>query len=324
MVDRKNHSFTFSSKLRKVLAQLLLFFTPIIFILFFVEYYISTIPTSTKLKKEYIAANSEEIEILFLGSSQMERAINPEYIDIESINLSNSAQTLNENFILLKHFQPKLPRLKVVVIEILFNTLQIQDGYSPLVIHHLNWIDYNTNTFGRKIKLQDNLLYYTHPQYFTNLILQDLNGTSSQKFNKYGFDVNKFDGSFNVINFDINNVSEDHIYIENSLNLHAFDKNSKLLLDFLKFCKRKELDVVIYGTPSHETYNSIRNKKMLSMRDSILSIVKVGYPNTRFLLAEEKHKLNHQMFFNANHLNPKGAKKASLQLNQFLNEEFNF
>jgi len=289
-----------------------------------VEIYIRTIPTTTKLKKDYISANSDSLQVLILGSSQMERAINPEFLDAKAINLSNSAQTLDENYILLKHFEKSLPALKVVVIEVLFNTLQIKDNYSPLVIHHLNWIDYKANTFGRRIKFQDNLLYYTHPQYFTNLIINHINESSPQNFNIYGFDTNKFDGSFNVANFDINKVEEKDIYIENSLNNDSFEKNSKLLIDFLSLCESKKLDVVIYGTPSHEKYNSLRNKEMINMRNSLFEDVKLKFPKTKFLLNEENKDYDYKLFFNANHLNSKGAEKASKELNKFLTSEFNF
>lgn len=318
MVDPKNHSFTSSFKIRKAFGSLLIFLCPVIILMLSIEIYLRNIPSPTNVKIEYINKKKTKIKVLFLGSSQMERAINPEYIDYSSINLANSAQTLNENLTLLKHFQEKMPELRVVVLELLFNISHLDDSYSPLSLNHLNWVDYKVNTFGRNIKPQDYLLYYTNPKYFTDLIKYEINKNSPIKLNRYGFDINKYDGSFKVANYNSELILDKDIYIENKIDAISFKKNTLILNEFIRFCKEKNLKLVIYGTPSHYRYNELRNQEMLDIHLHFLSKLKIQYPEVKFFLEEENQDFKFQDFYNANHLNPKGAKKASLKMNEYL------
>ena len=68
------------------------------------EVLIQNIPNEYSYKKSYLDSNSNEIEVLFLGSSHVYYGVNPEYISANSFNASHIAQTLDYDYAILKKY----------------------------------------------------------------------------------------------------------------------------------------------------------------------------------------------------------------------------
>ena len=102
------------------------------------EFMLGRMEFAESVKFKFIQNHTNEIEILFLGSSQVERAINPKFLTPVSINLANSSQRLYEDFELLKRFNKELPNLNVVLIEITFDKLERDRTETSILVHHKN------------------------------------------------------------------------------------------------------------------------------------------------------------------------------------------
>jgi hypothetical protein len=75
--------------------------------------------------------------------------------------------------------------------------------------------------------------------------------------------------------------------------------------------------------PLYKTYLEKRNPEMLMRRDSILNVIAMRYPNVRIFNKEaDTIQFKVSDFNNHNHLNPKGAKKFTKELNTFINTQF--
>ncbi len=322
MADQKNHSYISNSKIRKFIFTGLIFTLPVLIIMILIEVLLPQLDFAEKIKNQYLQDNSCEIEILFFGSSQVERAINPEYISKPSINLANSSQRLFEDFELLKRFNNDLPNLKAIVIEITFDKLERDRKETSSIIHHKNLKFYNVNTFARNLKIQDYFLFHSDPAYFSNKIEMYFNEDQEIVYNQYGFDVNKYFGSFPQANFKDSLIKNENIYIQNINNNRAFQENLKILEELITFCNSHNLKLVIYSPPEHVRFRKLRKPKLVSKYEDLIRELKLKHPEIEFYSDTYNPDFLMQDFYNANHLNPDGAKKASQNLNQFLLEKF--
>ncbi|WP_159039921.1 hypothetical protein [Christiangramia fulva] len=278
-----------------------------------VEYTLSEINFAEKVRYNYIQENSDEIEILFLGSSQIERAINPKFIAAGAINLANSSQTLFEDFKLLKFFNPKLPKLKLVVLEISYDKLERDKSNILPILDPKNLKFYGVNTFGRKLKLQDHLLFHFSPKYFSKILNEYIFKTSNIKLNKFGFDENKFDGAYSHANY---------VLIENIHNKKNYKKNLLLLNEIISYCNENNLKIFIYHPPTHYRYNELRDPSLVKKWRKLIDSLKYQYPKIHFFIDDTNSTFTRKYFDDANHLNPLGAEKATKTLDSILQKYY--
>lgn len=313
MVDQKNHSFISNSKIRDFSLSGLIFFLPIIILYITMEMVLGAMNFPEAVKNTYIENNADKIEILFLGSSQVERAINPEYISRPSINLANSSQTLFENLILLKFFRPKLSNLNLIVLEISHDLLERDKSNVSPMIDHKNLRFFGVNTFGTSSKIQDYFLFHTNPKYFSSKLENFLFNKSKEQLNKYGFDENKFDGLYS---------RTDYILIENIKNEQNYAKNIEYLNELIKYCKEENLQILIYHPPTHAPYNSLRSPELICKWKSLLHVLNQNHPSIQCFIDDNNSLFTRKYFDDANHLNPLGAEKATTILDSIILNKF--
>jgi hypothetical protein len=318
MADQRNHSFTSSFKIKKFLILFGTFSTPVIIVMVAIEIALRFLNYSESVKSEFIHKNSEKIEVLFLGSSQIQRAINPEHLQMPAINLANSSQRLYEDFQLLQYFQPKLKNLKLVVLEVSYERLHRDKSFTSPVIDHVNLAFYNVNSFGRSLKIQDYLLFHSNPEYFSGQLYQNYFSTPEEILNKYGYDVNKYGGSYKYADYNDDLIKDDDIFIENVYNPEEYKKNVKLFYEVLDYCLMNNMDVLLYSPATHSRFNNLRNNKLVAERDLIIQEIQSKYDDIKVLIDEEDPDFKMKHFYNANHLNPDGAELATKKVNDFI------
>ena len=127
MLDQQNNLYTSNSKEKKryLITYSLWFFIPILFIYGIVEVLVLNIPTNYKANSSYFNESKNEIELIALGSSQMDGAINPEFLDKPSICLASSSQHHNLDFIILQQLSSSTTNLKYVVLELSNSHLEL-------------------------------------------------------------------------------------------------------------------------------------------------------------------------------------------------------
>lgn len=322
MADQKNHSFTSSSKIRSLSFQGLLFLLPVAIIYLVMEHKLTEVRFPEAVKMEFINENAEEVEILLLGSSQVQRAVNPEHLSKPAINLANQSQMLYEDLQLLKYFRPELNNLKVVVFEVSYDKLERDKSYTSPVLHHKNLKFYGVNTFGRPLKFQDNFLFHSNPDYFYGELKDHLSNSSGIRLNKYGFDVNKYDGIYRNANYQDEQLKDENILIENISNEEIYKKNLLVLHEIIQFCLRENLQILIYHPPTHRRYNKLIDPQLLNKWNSLISDLRKTYDDVHFFIDYNNPDFEMNDFYNGNHLNPDGAKKASENLDAVINQKF--
>lgn len=91
----------------------------------------------------------------------------------------------------------------------------------------------------------------------------------------------------------------------------------------LDYTKSEKLEVILCSMPLYKTYVKELDSKLVRRRDSVLNVIELKYPNVR-IFNKESDTINFTAsdYINQNHLNPRGAKKFTKELNTFIKEQF--
>lgn len=303
--------------------SLIFFFVPIVLFYFLVEFALWQVPQSYTYKGQYIKEQAATIELLALGSSQMQNAINPEYLSIPSINLGSTSQHHRIDFEILKQKRKQFPNLKTVVLELSTNHLQLPHNGKTYWKNPVYLKYYGVNTFERKTYFKDKLLYIARPDYFQDLLINHyITKKDTTKYNYYGFAINKMDGIFNALNYNDEKINKKvRIDIGTKVNKKLATYNAAYFEKIVAYCASQDLQVIICTIPMHRTFFKSRDKELGIKRDSLLHALSHSYKNV-FIFNKEEDTLhfNTRDYLNTNHLNANGGKKFSMLLNAYLKE----
>ncbi len=297
-----------------------LFFVPVIIIYCILEILASNLPINYKIAGEYLNKNSNKIELLALGSSQVKCGFNPEFSHKPAINLASTSQHHKEDFLILQGTIDRLPSLKYVLLEVSYLHLELPYHPNDYWKNNIYLKYYNVNAFERRTYFKDKFVYLSNPRFYSAK-LKDyyLFKNDKEQLNEFGFDTNRFYGSFNKLDYDTLKIRNKYFKIHTKENIEVFKTNTTYLFKMLDYMQSKNLNVIICTVPLYKTYLKKRNPNVVRRRDSVLSVIKKKYSNV-VLLNEETDTIQFTVkdFLNQNHLNPDGAKKFTTLVNQKL------
>ena len=296
---------------KKFITYLLLFFIPVILGYAVIEYLTLNLPSGYEKNKELLDRKAVDIEVLVLGSSQMNNAVNAELLNQSTINLASGDQHHNTDFKLLKALLPKLPSLKTVVLEVSYSHFELPHNSKDFWKNPVYLKYYGVNCFERNTYFKDRLIYLSLPPFYSEKIYDHYIGKKYPAgFNAFGFDTLNYSGRFMNLGYNKIEIAKTRFKINLDPNLKIFKNNTALFYEFLDFLKAKDLNVIVCTAPMYKSYLPKRNAGILHRRDSILEIVSERYSNVQLLLKEaDTLDFSVKDYWNQSHLNPDGATK---------------
>lgn len=317
--------------MRKFLKVFLIFITPIIILLLFVEVYLRQINTSYSEKIKGLEHNAGNIEILFLGNSHTAYGIDPKQFDLNAYNAAQVSQSLYfDKRITLKYID-KLVNLKYVVIGLDYHSLYFSSQTSSRNIwsYYGYGIEYkNEVPFLSKIS---RLKGYTN-RIALNLFEKDKSG----KYDRIkaldverGVNLNSpiQNGTFFLEGMDLKSMEEQHCLNRagyfNAIVKESKEKNEIVsdLKDFIKQLRSKNIIPIFITVPCYDKYVSkldqehlFYNLKYIEKMTNELNVEYWDYINL---------KMKKNDFYNCDHLNKNGAITFSKILNNQLKSHFN-
>lgn len=307
---------------KTLLKYSLLFFIPVIGVSILMEALVLKMPASYKNNSNYYIENHDLIEIIALGSSQMAGAINPEYFDKPAICLASSSQHHKLDFTIFKQLQLNSKKIKYVIIELSPNHLELPHNSKKFWKNSVYLKYFNVNAFERKTYFKDELIYLSNPDLYSKKIMEYyLLNTGNTQLNKYGYNSDMSGSIFKKYNFDKIEIDKLKTHPNQLENPEIFKHNTAYLFSMLSYFRENNIHPIICTLPLYKTFRNNLNTNNVTRRDSIISVIKTKFPETTFFEAE-KDTANFKIydFSNANHLNPDGAKKLTLKLNEIINK----
>jgi len=306
--------------MRRFLKNVLFFVIPFLLLFIGVEVYLEQYPSTFQLKVKYINSNKNIIEILILGSSHNQNAINPEYLsNFKSANLAFGSQDLQLDNKLLEKYISQLPHLKYVILELSYYTLEYKND-NNYERNNLYLRFYHINNFGRKTNILDYSIFLSNPK--LNLFIK------KTAVNKYGFatELSKFEKEFNRfknLNYDENLIKKDtdNIIITRHKyeNIIAYNENIKIFENMIKLCIRNNVKPIILIPPVYISYYEEMLPKKKQRRDDFAKYIIEKYSSVILFNFEYSNNFLVTEFKNEDHLNPAGAEKFTKIIDNLLN-----
>ncbi|MEY3417316.1 MAG: hypothetical protein RL060_1428 [Bacteroidota bacterium] len=265
-------------------------------------------------------ANLTNIEVLFLGSSHLQSAINPAFINKKSCNLALGGQPMAIDYFILEKYITQMPNLNTVFYEISPHRFYIDlkpNHWNSYIYANEYDIDYNT----KPSLLKNNVIIAGDIKFFSSIFF-DFCKPNSFKFNvnKFGFTTNEFNDRFAILQY--NRLAIDTTYQMQ----HTFDdqenfkKNDFFLKQTIDLCKKHHKEIVFITTPFYKTYtNQLRPEIAAQVQKTVQ-----GYAlqsGIHYLNFSKDERFTITDFKDDNHLRPSGATKITKIINQYINQK---
>ncbi len=295
--------------MNKFIIKTIFFFLPIIFLAGAIENRITK--NSFYAKSNLLNNNSNNIEVMFLGSSHSWRAINPKYFDFSTAPLAHGGSAFNIDYLLFKKYYEKLPKLKVLLIELSYHTLE-ESRDENWTKNHLFYHYYGINNYNGHPPIKDLSLITAYPKQYLKYCFGEGKSVEWGPYNDFGFiELPDSSGTFASYSFDtvqINTTSIDRIkYRHRSIDTLLFTQNKNKLIDIINICRQKKIKVVLISPPKYITYNQNMVEEKLERRNKLIRELTTS-KNVEFWNYEYTFQNQVRMFGNDDHLNPYGAK----------------
>ena len=283
------------------------------------ELLLRDIPNDYSFKKNYLNTNSNNIEVLFLGSSHIYYGINPEYISRKSFNGAHISQSLNFDLAILEKYKDRCKNLKYIIIPIDYFSM-----YSTLENGIENWrvknysIYYDISTYGN---------YWSGFEIFNGKLPSNisrvksylLNRKSDVTCNKFGFGTNYNSKDSKDLMETGKTASKRHtIKLEN--NQTTFSKNIQTINSIIEFANSHNLKIIFITCPAYSTYRENLNPIQLENSVNIIKKLSSKNTNTAYYNFLTDKSFIAEDYYDADHLNEIGAKKLTLKIDSIINE----
>lgn len=284
------------------------------------ELLLRDIPNDYSFKKNYLNTNSNNIEVLFLGSSHIYYGINPEYISRKSFNGAHISQSLTFDLAILEKYKDRWENLNYIIIPIDYLSM-----YSTLEDGIENWrvknyvIYYDISTNGN---------YWSGFEIFNGKLPSNISRAKSYLFkgksditcNKFGFGTNyNSKDSKDLIETGKTASKRHSIELEN--NQTTFSKNIQTINSIIEFANSHNLKIIFITCPAYSSYRENLNPIQLDNSVNIIKKLSAENKNTAYYNFFTDKTFIANDYYDADHLNEIGAKKLTLKIDSIINNK---
>jgi hypothetical protein len=296
----------------------IIFSIPIMIFLIVSEILLRNIPNNYSYKKHYLDTKSNEIEVLYLGSSHVYYGINPEYSKFKSFNASNISQSLNFDLRILEKYRDNWPNLKYIVIPVDYFSMytSLEQGIEKWRVK--NYSIYFDINISSNYKNNFEILNGKFSDDLTRLkSYYLLNGSTDVTCNKLGWGTtNNSKKSKDLIETGKVAMAR-HTFESNDL---IFKNNVNTLNAIIKFAKQKKLKIIFFTSPAFHSYVDLLNHDQLFKTVNIITKISSENSNSVYYNLLKNKSFVADDFYDADHLNEKGAKKLTFIIDSLINK----
>lgn len=302
--------------MKKFIKKTLIFLSPFLVLLILIEILLRNIPNDYKYKREYLDKNSNKIETLILGSSHSFYGIDPDYFSTKTFNASHVSQSLDFDYEILKKYQNRLNRLKIIILPIDYFSLwgKLEVGVESWRVKNYviyygidkshQYSDYSEVLSNKLLYSINRLFSYYNQNAKSDISCSKLGWGESYKL-KYAQDLIKTgETAAKRHTKDINSIQAIQDYYE----------EVEVLKKMIEWAERNNVKVILFTSPAFETYYKNLDRAQYGQMLKLVNDFAKKYHNCMYLnLMTDKNFLAKD-FYDADHLSEFGAKKLSLIL----------
>lgn len=295
------------------LKRFLYFVFPVIILFGIIEILLLNSNFSYSVQKKQLESMSDSVEILILGPSYSYTGLNPGLFSYNAFNLSNNNQDIYYDFKLLEKYQPVLKKLKIVIFNIGYQTLD----------HELN----SDSREGKKresfyknvfdIPRKNAKSFLVDYSYFLNMGfkrgIQHIIGETYKNIEN-GWYKNNDNNIFSETTDDPDKIVREKLLSANSINRDATERNTGYLHQAIELCERNRIKVLLCLDPVTSYYRHNINDLKYNFVIENLERIADGR-NVFFLNLFSCSGFDDNDFSDMHHVNSAGSLKFSQALN---------
>jgi len=301
--------------MKRFILKTVLLILPIVILAVVMEYSLRQIPNDYVHKKNYLDKHAGEIQILFLGSSEVYFGLNPVYFPPNTFNASHISQSLDLNLAILNKYQNQFDSLKIIVLPISYFTL-----FNNLESSEESWRLKNYTLYygmeGKSLKNYSELLSNKFSINLRRLYEYYFQNKSEITGSKLGWGTTF--KSENAVDLQESGkiAAQRHTFsnIFSEKTVKIFEENLKILNSFSAFCNQRKIKLIFLAPPAYYTYRENLNAEQLNKTVETMNDFVRNHPNTYYFNWMDDPDFVAKDFFDANHLNEIGAEKLSKKL----------
>ncbi len=303
--------------MKKFVIFAVVFFTPIVLVNILVEAYVRSLPLTIKNRANYFENNKENIEILILGGSQNRDAMNTELMSTPSLNIATSSQGYYINNKFLEFLDPKLPKLKTVIIPITYKHFEMGPPQYNSWRNNTYRYYFDLEIDSKFTYFKDKLLFLSNPKVY-DAIIKNYRNQAIKQSEESLYDYNIENSLFHKLEYDYERIMNHNFKVIPQKESPEFLKgHTQYLNKMLDYCHKNDLDVIFSITPVTNQYLQKQNIEIKRNVDSILTKCLERYNARVFSPKLEDFELIED-FRDHTHLGPKGAMKYTEKFETFL------
>lgn len=316
--------------MKKYISNILKFLILPFVIIFFFEIYLRNMDSVYTEKYDGLMVVKEDINVLFVGNSHANYAVNPLYIkDFTAYNLANISQLLYfDKRLTIKSINEGVANLKYVFISIDYHSLFKSDqGPRNVWSFYSNGIKYEDQDYTKE-KISRFFWGYS-PKVAISLLKKDLsrrfNGKQSVTFdveNGVNIEDSLYYGFIGYEGTEKKAFNTDN-YIEQAKRFQETnDRRGRMeviqdLKDFISLLKKKNIEPILFSSPTYFEYNKILDKNQIERNTNDLKNLCNEF-DLQYWQFDNDSRFIQEDFYDQDHLNKEGAKKFSILINDKL------
>lgn len=304
--------------MKKLVIKILLFLLPVLLVWLALEVFYRTVDTNFTEKNKQIRTEYADAEVLVLGNSHTLFGVNPDYFQRKTYNIANVSQTLYFDELIFNTYVNELPELKAVILNVSYFSLT--EDVNPFGDA---WRKY---FYKHQMKLDVDIV---SPWDIRNYSL-----ATARRFKKSATLVHEYVSNGTVVSVypngygvqDKRDIVPDKAAIATIIakkhedGLIDFKTNIKRLIAIVEACKQRNIQVVLVEMPVYEKYDALLNEQKKNKIERTLKDLENTYTNTSYIKLSRDPRFTDSDLRDADHLTNEGAKKASILLNNAIEE----
>ena len=301
--------------MKKFLIKTLVFLAPALVFVVLCEMGLRTRESDYKYKSQWLTENASTVEILVLGSSHAYSGINPAAFSRKAFNGAHMSQDLNYDAFIFRKFAPRMDSLKYLILPISYFTPYWRLEETPDKGRVKNYmLHYGCPDHPHDLRYRVMIYDGLRPK----MALGSLLGMESPRFfSDLGF-LTDYTFQKRKENWRETGRAAAERHTDGSLDEDRFNANLGHARSIASLCEKKGVVLILLTTPTYKTYREHmlpeQHEKMLEF----CRLVASGYPNVVYLDLEEDGRFQEDDYYDADHLNERGAEKLTSILDRFI------
>lgn len=303
--------------MKRFLITVLVFFSPIVISAIVMEVLLRKIPNDYEYKSNYLDKNSDNIDVLVLGSSHSYYGINPAFMKNRTFNAAYVSQPLFYDWQIIKKYDKRWHHLKVIVLPIDYFSLygklehsaeswRVKDYniyYGIKGGSHSYDYNYNSELLTNKLRLNMARIKSMYVNHETDVLCSNLGwGT------EYNFSKRKDLLSSGKI------AAKRHFFSDKN----DFNENVGILKNIINYAMQNHIKVLLYTSPAYKTYVKNLNRNHLYKTINVVLALSKAYNNVFYFNLLNDKEFYATDFYDADHFDELGAKKFTHEIDSMV------